>query len=108
MIELNKVGIEIDGKVYQFYKVNFGFQRRLIELQSGINKQANAISKKYGIKISEISTSDKPTNEEKLSISEGNLNIQYSLACLFVNKDEAKILDSFDMQNATELITALQ
>lgn len=108
MIELNKVGIEIDGKVYQCYKINFGFQRRLIELQSSVNKLTNAISKKYGIEISEIGTSDKPTNEEKLAISEGNIKIQDALACLFVNKDEAKILDSFDMQNATELITALQ
>ncbi len=33
MIELNKVGIEIDGKVYQMRKMSFGFQRRMIALQ---------------------------------------------------------------------------
>ena len=108
MIELNKVGIDIDGKVYQFYKINFGFQRRLIELQSELNKKTNAIAHKYGIEISEIDASDKPTNSEKLSISESSLKIQEALGCLFVNKDEAKILDNFDMQNATELIAALQ
>ena len=108
MIELNKVGIEIDGKVYQCYKINFGFQRHLIELQNNLNKLTNIISKKYSIEISEIGTSDKPTNDEKMAISEGNLKIQDVLACLFINKDEAKILDNFDMQNAAELITALQ
>lgn len=108
MIELNKVGIEIDGKVYQFYKLNFGFQRRLIELQSNINKLTDSIAKEHGIEVSEVATSDKVTQAQRLQIADGNLKMQEVLATLFVNKDEAKILDNFDMQNATELITALQ
>lgn len=108
MIELNKVGIEIDGKVYEMYKINFGFQRRLIEIQSEQNKLLNSIAKKYNIEVKEIDSCNKITGDEKLSIADNNLKMQESLHCLFVNKDEAKILDSFDMKNATELITALQ
>lgn len=108
MIQLNKVGIEIDGTVYQLYKINFGFQRRLIQLQSNLSKLTNNIAKKYDIDIADVSTSDKPSNDEKLELAENSLKIQEALADLFINKDEAKILDNFDMQNATDLITALQ
>ena len=108
MIELNKVGIEIDGKVYQFYKMSFGFQRKLIEVQSNLDKMTNEIAKKYEIGIDEINTSDKVSNTEKLAIAKASLEMQDALTGLFVNEKEAVILDNFSADNVSELITALQ
>lgn len=107
-ITLNRVGIEIDGQVYQLYKLSFGFQRKLIELQSNINKQTNEIAKKYSIDKAEVSTSELVTQEEKLAIAELSLTMQDALAELFVNPEEAKILDNFSGHNVTELINSLQ
>lgn len=107
-IELNKVGVEIDGKVYQLYNISFGFQRRLIELQSQLSQLNNDMAKKYEISIDEVSLSDKVTEDDKLQLAKKSLEMQDVLAMLFVNPEESKILDNFDSDNVTELIKALQ
>jgi len=107
-ITLNKVGVEIDGKVYQFYKLSFGFQRKLVEVQSNLNKLTNETAKKYGVDVSEVNDSDKVPEEAKLEIAKAGLELQEALATLFVNPEEAKILDNFDEDSLTQLIEALK
>lgn len=107
-ITLNKVGVEIDGKVYEFYKLSFGFQRKLVEVQSNLNKLQNNIAKKYDVEVSEINTSEKVPDGEKLEVAKAGLALQDAIASLFVNPDEAKILDNFDSSNIGELIEALK
>lgn len=107
-IQLNKVGIEIDGTVYQFYKMSFGFQRRMIEMQSNLTKTMSEIAKKYGVETSEINISDKVPVEAKLELAKVSLEIQEVVGSLFVNKDEAVLLDNFSPDNITELIEALK
>lgn len=107
-ITLNKVGVEIDGKVYQFYKLSFGFQRRLVEVQSNINKLRSEIAKKYSIEVGDLVNSDQVTDEEKMQIATASLEMQDVIKQLFVNKEEADILDNFDVDNMTELFKALQ
>lgn len=107
-ITLNKVGIEIDGKVYEFYKLSFGFQRKLIEVQSNVSKLQNTLAKKYSIEVSELDTSDKVTNDEKLELAKAGLEVTDALRGLFVNKEEAVILDNFDSENLTELVNSLK
>jgi hypothetical protein len=107
-ITLNKVGVEIDGKVYEFYKLSFGFQRKLVEVQSNLNKLTNETAKKYGVDVSEVNNSDKVPEEAKLEIAKAGLELQEALATLFVNPEEAKILDNFDGDSLTQLIEALK
>lgn len=107
-IELNKVGIEIDGKVYQMYKLSFGFQRKLIEVQSEIKKLQNEAAKKYNIDVTEVTTSDEVTDEEKMAIANAGIKMQDALAGLFVIPQEASILDNFDNTNIGQLIEALK
>lgn len=107
-IKLNRVKIEIDGKEYEFYKLNFAFQRKLIEVQSNINKLQNEIAKKYGVDVQEITTSDKIPDNDKLELAKSSLELQDVIASLFVNPEEAKILDNFDGTNIGELIEALK
>lgn len=107
-ITLNKVGVEIDGKVYQFYKLSFGFQRRLVEVQSNVNKKTNEIAKKYGVEPNEINDSDKVSDEDKLEVAKAGLEVQNALSGLFVNPDEASILDNFDGDSLKQLIEALK
>lgn len=107
-ITLNRVGVEIDGKVYQMYKLSFGFNRRLIEVQSGLHKLQNEAAKDYDIDVSEVTTSDKVPESVKLAIASKGLELQGAIAGLFVNPDEAKILDNFDGSNIGELIEALK
>lgn len=107
-ITLNRVKIEIDGKEYEFYKLSFGFQRKLIEVQSKINKLQNEIAKKYGVDVQEITTSDKIPDNDKLELAKSSLELQDVIASLFVNPEEAKILDNFDGTNIGELIEALK
>lgn len=106
MIELNKVGIEIDGKVYQFRKMNFGFQRRMLELQSTISDKNKQYAKKYDVSVDELEK--KLNQEEQLEMARLSLQMQEVVANLFVNKEEATILDDFDADNLTQLIEALQ
>jgi hypothetical protein len=107
-ITLNKVGIEIDGKVYQFYKLTFGFQRKLVEVQSNLNKLTTEIAKKHSIEPEAINESDKVPESDKLEIAKAGLKLQESLGSLFVNQDEIGILDNFDGDSLTELIEALK
>jgi len=107
-ITLNRVGIEIDGKTYEFYKLSFGFQRRLIEVQSNLNKLQNEVAKKYEVEVSDINTSDLIPESEKLEIARAGLELQDAIASLFVKPEEAKILDNFDGSNIGELIEALK
>ena len=107
-ITLNKVGIEIDGKVYQFYKLTFGFQRKLIAVQTNLNQLQNEIAKKHNISIEEIEESDKVSETDKLAIASAGLELQDALSALFVNPEDAKILDNFDGSNIGELIEALK
>ena len=106
MIELNKVGIEIDGKVYEMRKMNFGFQRRMIALQTAINDTRKRLSKKYDVSIDKLD--GVITNEEQLELANLRLSIQEVVSGLFVNKEEAEILDHFDQESLTKLIEALQ
>lgn len=108
MIKLNKVGVEIDGKVYELYKMSFGFQRRMIELQTNLEKlQANA-AEKYGVTVDEVTESEKVPNSVRLEIASKSLEIQDVFGSLFVNPDEARILDNFDAENIAELVKALK
>lgn len=107
-ITLNRVGVEIDGKVYNFYKLSFGFQRRLIEVQSSLDKLQNDIAKKYNIDIADVANSDKVSASEKLEIARAGLDIQEAMKSLFVNPEESAILDNFTADNVTELINALK
>lgn len=107
-IELNKVGIEIDGKVYQFYKLSIGFQRRLIEVQKSLNKLRAELAKKYDLDLEQVAKSEKVSNEDKLKLAEASLAMSDALSSLFVNKEEAAILDNFDSDNMGELINALK
>jgi len=109
-ITLNKVGVEIDGQVYQFYKLTFGFQRRLVEVQSTLRKMLDDIAKKYDIEADSdvINASDKVSETEKLEVARIGLQIEEALKSLFVNKDEAIILENFNSENITELIESLK
>lgn len=91
-----------------FYKISFGFQRRLVEVQSNLNKLQNEVAKKYDITVEEIIESKEVTDTEKLLIASTGMEIQEVLAALFVNKEEASVLDNFDESNIGELILALQ
>lgn len=107
-IELNKVGVEIDGKVYQLYKLTFGFQRRLVEVQSNLNKMQNEVAKKYDVAIESINESNKVPEDEKIEIAKAGLQLQDAIAGLFVVPEEAAILDNFDGTNIGELIESLK
>jgi len=107
-ISLNKVAIEIDGKTYEFYKANLGFQRRLVEAQSNLDKLVDEIAKKYDVDYDEVTTSDKVSGRDKLELSKVGLGMIDIIASLFVNPEEAVILDSFSDNNVTELIEALK
>lgn len=107
-ITLNKVGIEIDGKVYQFYKLSFGFQRKLIEVQTNVGKLQSDIAKKYGIDKDDINDSKDVSASEKLEIAKAGLELSNALSGLFVNPEEAVILDNFDSANIEELIKSLK
>lgn len=106
MIELNKVGVEIDGKVYHFRKMSFGFQRRMVELQSNIAEKNKQLAKKYDVAVDKLD--DEMSAEDKLEVAKMNLGIQDVIASLFVNPEQAAILDNFDSDAITQLITALQ
>ena len=106
MIELNKVGIEIDGKVYEMRKMSFGFQRRMIALQTSINDTQKRLAKKYNVatdKLDGVISAD-----EQLELANLSLSVQEVAAELFVNKEEAEILDHFDQDSLSKLIEALQ
>lgn len=106
MIELNKVGIEIDGKVYEMRKMNFGFQRRMIALQTSINDTQKRLAKKYEVSTDKLD--GVITAEEQLELANLSLSVQEVASELFVNKEEAEILDHFDQESLTKLIEALQ
>lgn len=107
-ITLNKVGVEIDGKVYQFYKISFGFQRKLVEVQSNVNKLQNEIAKKYAVDVADIQTSDKVPDEDKLEIAKAGMELIDALSSLFVDKSEAGIIEQFDGDSLAQLIEALK
>lgn len=107
-ITLNRVHIEIDGKNYEFYKLSFGFQRKLIEVQSNVNKLQEDIARKYEIDVEEVNVSEKVTDSEKLAIAKAGLELTEALKSLFVNPDESSIIDNFDSDNLTELINTLK
>ena len=106
MIELNKVGVEIDGKVYQMRKMSFGFQRRMIALQTSINDTQKRLAKKYNVAIDKLDGVITP--EEQLELANLSLSVQEVVSELFVNKEEAEILDYFDQDALSQLIKALQ
>ena len=106
MIELNKVDIEIDGKVYEMRKMNFRFQRRMIALQTSINDTQKRLAKKYDVSTDKLDGVITP--EEQLELANLSLSVQEVASELFVNKEEAEILDHFDQESLTKLIEALQ
>lgn len=107
-ITLNKVNVEIDGKVYQLYKLTFGFQRRLIEVQTNLSKLQTEVAKKYNIEPELVAESDKVPEAVKLEIARNSLELQDALGSLFVNKDDAAILDNFDGDSLQQLIEMLK
>ena len=108
MIKLNKVGIDIDGTVYQFYKLNFAFERRLIAIQDKLNRMHVDLANKYSIEPSEVDDSDKISVDDKLQLAKTALELQDTTAELFVNSEESKILDKFDADAINQLISALR
>lgn len=106
MIELNKVGIEIDGKVYQMRKMSFRFQRSMIALQTSINDIQKRLAKKYDVSTDKLAGVITP--EEQLELANLSLSVQEVASELFVNKEEAEILDYFDQDSLSKLIEALQ
>lgn len=110
MIEINKVGIEIDGTVYEFYKMSFGFRRKLIEVQLAAAKLVEEVAKKNGVEPDRniVLNSEKVSEIEKLEIGNAYLDVQYAMQELFVDKDQANILDRLDDIGVTQLIGALQ
>lgn len=105
-ITLNTVGIEIDGKVYQMRKMSFGFQRRMIALQTSINDTQKKLAKKYDVSTNKLD--GVITAEEQLELANLSLSVQEVASELFVNKEEAEILDYFDQDSLSKLIEALQ
>lgn len=106
MIELNKVGVDIDGKVYEMRKMNFRFQRRMIALQTSINDTQKRLAKKYNVSTDKLD--GVITAEEQLELANLSLSVQEVASELFVNKEEAEILDHFDQESLSKLIEALQ
>ena len=106
MIELNKVNIEIDGKVYQMRKMSFRFQRSMIALQTSINDIQKRLAKKYDVSTDKLAGVITP--EEQLELANLSLSVQEVASELFVNKEEAEILDHFDQDSLSKLIEALQ
>lgn len=107
-IVLNKVVVKIDGKDYQFYKLNLGFNRELIELQSDLNKMTNQLAKKYNIEVSQIDSCPDVTPAEQLDIAKLNLQMSNSMKKLLVDPKDSGIIDKLDSSNISELITALK
>ena len=105
-IELNKVGIEIDGKVYEMRKMTFSFQRRMIALQTSINDTQKRLAKRYNVSTDKLDIVITP--EEQLELANLSLSVQEVASELFVNKEEAEILDHFDQDSLSKLIKALQ
>lgn len=100
-IKINKVGIEIDGKVYEVYKLNFGTQRRLIEVRRSVNKLTKELLAKY-------ETEDKIPEDETLELAEKNFAIIDLLAYQFVNPKEGKIVEKLDEGSLATLMEALR
>lgn len=105
-ITLNTVGIEIDGKVYEMRKMSFRFQRSMIALQTSINDTQKRLAKKYNVATDKLD--GVITAEEQLELANLSLTVQEVVSELFVNKEEAEILDHFDQDSLTKLIEALQ
>lgn len=105
-ITLNKVGIEIDGKVYEMRKMSFGFQRRMIALQTSVNDAQKRLAKKYDVATDKLE--GVITTEEQLELANLSLSVQEVASELFVNKEEAEILDHFDQDSLSKLIEALK
>ena len=105
-ITLNTVGIEIDGKVYKMRKMSFRFQRSMIALQTSINDTQKKLAKKYNVATDKLDGVIAP--EEQLELANLSLSVQEVVSELFVNKEEAEILDHFDQESLTKLIEALQ
>ena len=105
-ITLNTVGIEIDGNVYKMRKMNFGFQKRMIALQTSINDTQKRLAKKYEVSTDKLDGVITP--EEQLELANLSLSVQEVASELFVNKEEAEILDNFDQDSLSKLIEALQ
>ena len=112
-IKLNKINLKIDGKVYELYKMNFGFRRSMIEMQNNLNRLLDEAAKAHDTTVEEVrsalsdDTSTMLTDVEKLNISNLSLEMQEALAGLFVNPEDANILQYFDDENASTLIKAV-
>lgn len=106
MIELNKVGVEIDGKVYEMRKMSFRFQRSMIALQTSINDIQKRLAKKYNVATDKLD--GVISAEEQLELANLSLSVQEVASELFVNKEEAEILDHFDQDSLSQLIEALK
>lgn len=100
-ININKVGIEIDGKVYEVYKLNFGTQRRLIEVRRATNKLTKELLTKY-------KTEEEIPEDEQLELAEKNFVILDLLSEQFVNPEEGKIVEKLDETSIASFIEALR
>lgn len=101
MIEIPKVGIDIDGKVYEIRKISFGTQRKLTELSTQVKKLKQGLIKKHG-------SEEKIPQEDYLEVASVNFKVLDILGALFIKPDEAQVLDLLTEDNLTDLITALR
>lgn len=94
-IELNKVGIDINGKVYNFYKMNFGTRRKLVEIQNQMMKLKNDVLKEKGVDISSLS--DESAAELSEEVQKEMLELDAAAKNIFkellVDQSEAEIID---------------
>lgn len=109
-IKLNVVGITINGKVVEFYKMSFGFRRKLIEVQLKAAKMVEEYARIADVEPTRdaVLASDKVTEVQKLELGNAYLDVQSALAELFVNKEDANLLDLLDEDGISTLIIALQ
>lgn len=105
-LNLNKVGVKINGEVYEFYKVNFGLQRQMMELQKAGTSLVNSLKKKYDVEnASDIEKL--ATEEEKLEMMGLSLKMQEALKSVAVNEKSEQVLDKLDVDSAQQLMGAL-
>ena len=94
-IKLNKVGIDINGKVYNFYKMNFGTRRKLVEIQNQMTKLKNDVLKNNSIDITSLNDEAAASLPEKVQMEMLELDAAAKniFKELLVDQSEAEIID---------------
>ena len=94
-IELNKVGIDINGKVYNFYKMNFGTRRKLVEIQNQMTKLKNDVLKNNSVDITSLNDDAAESLPEKVQMEMLELDAAAKniFKELLVDQSESEIID---------------